>query len=164
VQELRQNGCEVVSIADGFDLNGPAAEIVLAVLSWASQMERLAINERISAARERVESEGRKWGRPSRFDAAGLSKLKALRSEGRSIREIASPSRCREVQWQEQCVGLVEKDGVFNLGAGHCEQAQQRLDPQMNDPKDGEITSPTTTVRGVHRMMAANRVPFRSQT
>lgn len=89
VQELRQNGCEVVSIADGFDLGGPAAEIVLAVLSWASQMERLAINERISAARERVESEGRKWGRPSRFDAAGLAKVKALKAEGRSIREIA---------------------------------------------------------------------------
>lgn len=89
VSELRQNGCEVVSIADGFDLNGPAAEIVLAVLSWASQMERLAINERISAARERVEAEGRKWGRPSRFDAAGLARVKELRVEGRSIREIA---------------------------------------------------------------------------
>jgi len=52
-------------------------------------MERLAINERISAARERVEAEGRKWGRPSRFDATGLARVKALRSEGRSIREIA---------------------------------------------------------------------------
>lgn len=89
VQELRQNGCDVVSIADGFDLNGPAAEIVLAVLSWASQMERVAINERISAARERVESEGGKWGRPSRFDAAWLARAKALQAEGRSIREIA---------------------------------------------------------------------------
>ena len=89
VQELRQHGCEVVSIADGFDLGGPAAEIVLAVLSWASQMERLAINERISAARERVEAEGGKWGRPSRFDAVTLAKARALRGEGRSIREIA---------------------------------------------------------------------------
>ncbi len=89
VQELRQHGCDVVSIADGFDLNGPAAEIVLAVLSWASQMERLAINERISAARERVEAEGRKWGRPSRFDEAGLARVKAMRAEGRSLRQIA---------------------------------------------------------------------------
>jgi len=89
VQELRAHGCEVVSIADGFDLGGPAAEIVLAVLSWASQMERLAINERISAARERVEAEGGKWGRPSRFDAAGLAQVKALRDEGKSLRQIA---------------------------------------------------------------------------
>lgn len=38
-------------MADGIDLNGPAAEVVLAVLAWAAKMERLAINERISAAR-----------------------------------------------------------------------------------------------------------------
>lgn len=89
VRELRTHGCELVSLSDGFDLSGPAAEVVLAVLSWASQMERLAIGERISAARDRVEAEGRKWGRPSRFDAAGLDRIKALRAEGRSIREIA---------------------------------------------------------------------------
>jgi hypothetical protein len=52
----------VVSVTDGFDLNGPAAEIVLAVLSWAAKMERLVINERIAAARERVEAEGRRTG------------------------------------------------------------------------------------------------------
>jgi len=89
IEDLRAHGCEVVSIADGFDLAGPAAEIVLAVLAWAAKAERAAINERISAARERVEAEGRKWGRPSRFDAAGLAKVKALRVRGRSIREIA---------------------------------------------------------------------------
>src|SRR6267143_1662557 len=62
VEELRGHGCEVVSVADGLDLQGPAAEIILAVVAWAARMERLAINERISAARERVEAEGGKWG------------------------------------------------------------------------------------------------------
>ena len=62
---------------------------VLAVLAWPQRPKRAAINERIAAARERVEAEGRKWGRPSRFDAAGLARVKALRVEGRSIREIA---------------------------------------------------------------------------
>ena len=54
VEELRAHGVEIVSVADGFDLNGPAAEVVLAVLAWASRMERLAIGERIAAARERA--------------------------------------------------------------------------------------------------------------
>src|SRR5256885_11211629 len=54
------------SVADGFDLAGPAAEIILAVVSWAAKLERLAINERIAAARERIEAEGGKWGRPDR--------------------------------------------------------------------------------------------------
>jgi DNA invertase Pin-like site-specific DNA recombinase len=70
-------------------MEGPAAGIVLAVMAWASKMERLAINERISAARERVEAEGGRWGRPSRVDEGTRSKLFALRRAGRTIREIA---------------------------------------------------------------------------
>jgi DNA invertase Pin-like site-specific DNA recombinase len=89
VEELRTHGCTLVSVSDGFDLEGPAAEVVLAVMAWASKMERLAINERISAARERVEAEGGRWGRPSRIDKGTGSKLFALRRAGRTIREIA---------------------------------------------------------------------------
>ena len=89
VEELRRHGVQLVSISDGFDLEGPAAEIVLAVMAWASKMERLAINERISAARERVESEGRSWGRPRRLDDSALGRIQAMRKKGRTIREIA---------------------------------------------------------------------------
>ena len=89
VEDLRAHGCEVVSIADGFDLAGPAAEIVLAVLAWAAKSERAAINERISAARERVEAEGGKWGRPPSFTEQDRVKVVAMRREGRTIREIA---------------------------------------------------------------------------
>ncbi len=64
VEELRLHGVEVISLADGFSLDGPASEIILAVKAWASKMERLAINERISAARARLEAQGRPWGRP----------------------------------------------------------------------------------------------------
>ena len=71
------------------DLAGPAAEIVLAVMAWASKMERLAINERISSARERVEAEGRTWGRPKRLDASGLANVATLRAGGLSMRDIA---------------------------------------------------------------------------
>lgn len=89
VEEMRRCGVELVSVSDGFALNGPAAEIVLAVMAWAAKMERLAINERIAAARERVEAEGRKWGRPRRMGEAATTKAKALKAQGRSIREIA---------------------------------------------------------------------------
>src|SRR6266851_7024532 len=105
IEELRGHGCEVVSVADGFSLEGPAAEVILAVMAWAAKMERLAINERISAARERVEEEHRQgkraygWGRPTRgfskkdrergvvpLDPAQVLRLKA---EGRTVREIS---------------------------------------------------------------------------
>jgi len=52
VEELRAAGTDIVTIADGFSLNGPAAEVILAVMAWAAKMERLAINERIAAARQ----------------------------------------------------------------------------------------------------------------
>jgi len=89
VEALACCGVELVSVADGFDLTGPAAEVVLAVMAWASKMERLAINERISAARERIEAEGKAWGRPRRLKDAEHEKMLALKSEGRSVRQIA---------------------------------------------------------------------------
>jgi DNA invertase Pin-like site-specific DNA recombinase len=44
IEEFRTAGSQLVSIADGFMLDGPAAEVVLAVMSWAAKMEQLAIN------------------------------------------------------------------------------------------------------------------------
>jgi DNA invertase Pin-like site-specific DNA recombinase len=89
VEELRAHGCHIVTVADGFDLDGPAAEIVLAVMAWASKMERLAIGERISAARDRLEAEGRPWGRPRRMNDATIARAAVMRAEGRSVRQIA---------------------------------------------------------------------------
>jgi len=89
VDELRRHGCELVTVADGFDLNGPAAEIVLAVMAWASKMERQAINERISAARERLEAAGESWGRPRRMSEEQIGRARALREKGMTVREVA---------------------------------------------------------------------------
>jgi DNA invertase Pin-like site-specific DNA recombinase len=89
IEELRVHRVEVVSVSDGFALDGPAAEVVLAVMAWAAKMERLAINERIAAARERLESEGKSWGRPPRLTAGERDRVRALRAEGRSLRAIA---------------------------------------------------------------------------
>jgi DNA invertase Pin-like site-specific DNA recombinase len=89
VEELHRHGVELVSVADGFDLNGPAAEVILAVIAWAAKMERLAINERIAAARERVEAEGRAWGRPRRLDDQAVARVQSLRRAGRSLRQIS---------------------------------------------------------------------------
>jgi DNA invertase Pin-like site-specific DNA recombinase len=89
LDELRSAGCRVVTVADGFDLDGPLSEVVTAVMAWAAQMERLALGERIAAARTRVEAAGGSWGRPRRADSAMLAQARELQEAGRSLREIA---------------------------------------------------------------------------
>lgn len=74
VEELRRGGCELVTVADGFELGGPAADVVLAVLAWAAQMERAALGERIAAARASAET----WGRPRAAGPALVRKVLEL--------------------------------------------------------------------------------------
>jgi DNA invertase Pin-like site-specific DNA recombinase len=64
IASMRKAGCLVTSVADGFALDGPASDVVLAVLAWAAQMEREKIRENQAAARARMALEGRPWGRP----------------------------------------------------------------------------------------------------
>ena len=89
VEELRHCHCELVTVADGFQVDGPMSDIVLAVMAWAAQMERLAIGERIAAARKRVEAQGGRWGRPRRVHRKDRERIAELRAEGHSIRAIA---------------------------------------------------------------------------
>jgi DNA invertase Pin-like site-specific DNA recombinase len=89
LEELRAAGVELVTVADGFDVNGPAADVVLAVMAWAAKMERLATAERIADTIARFREEGRPWGRPPLVDAAGHKRIRKLRTEGRSVRAIA---------------------------------------------------------------------------
>jgi DNA invertase Pin-like site-specific DNA recombinase len=89
IDEFKRHGCELVTIADGFDLQGPAAEIVLAVLAWAAKMEHHAISERVSTARERARVNGDPWGRPPRMSTEQLVKALKLRAQGHSLRYVA---------------------------------------------------------------------------
>lgn len=90
VDELRRNGCTIATVADGFSLDGPASEVVLAVISWAAQMERQALSDRISAARARIEFQGGRWGRPRTIDPGLGEALRTLRdTEHLTIRELA---------------------------------------------------------------------------
>jgi DNA invertase Pin-like site-specific DNA recombinase len=93
IEELRRHHCELVTVSDGFDLAGPEAEVVLAVMAWAAKMERLAINERIASARLRLEQEGRSWGRPPRLTPPERARIASLRLRGATIREIATAVR-----------------------------------------------------------------------
>lgn len=113
VEELRAHGVELVTVADGFDLSGPAAEVVLAVMAWAARMENLARSERVSAARDRIEAEGGSWGRPSRVDRATRERAAKLRAAGKTVREIA-----RDLKIPRSTIGrALSRKGVAIKGA-----------------------------------------------
>lgn len=93
LEHFRHYGVPVETVADGFSPTGPAGDVVIAVLAWAAQIERLANGERISAARGRLAAEGRPWGRPTRFKPTQIEKILAMRAKRVSIREIARKMR-----------------------------------------------------------------------
>jgi DNA invertase Pin-like site-specific DNA recombinase len=89
VHELRAHGCKLTAIADAFEPDGPAADVVLAVMAWAAQMERQALGDRISAARARIEAAGGRWGRPRRVDPSTAIEARTMHNQGFTIREIS---------------------------------------------------------------------------
>lgn len=90
IDEFKAAGCEIITLQDGFDVCGPFGEVVASVLAWAAKQELVRIGERISAARVRIEAAGGQWGRPKRGDARTVERVKKLKEEGRTIRQIAA--------------------------------------------------------------------------
>ena len=89
IDEMRAHAVKLVTVADGFSLEGPHADLVLAVFAWAAQMERAAIGERVHAARVRIEAAGGAWGRPRKMDPGTLERARDLAARGHSVRRIA---------------------------------------------------------------------------
>lgn len=89
LEEFRGRRVAIVTVCDGFTLDGPAADVVVAVLAWAAQMERLAIGERIADAHRKVASKGGKWGRPPVVDRMLGERIRAMAEAGESVRRIA---------------------------------------------------------------------------
>ena len=93
VQRLRSAGCQLISVTEGFDFAGGVGDLLVAMLGFAAEREMAAQMDRQSAARARLEAEGRAWGRPPLPDET-REKIRALREQGRSIRAIAMSVRC----------------------------------------------------------------------
>ncbi len=88
LDELRANGVEIVSVADGFDLNGPHAEVVIAVMAWAAKIERSrqpsGSPRRVIALRPR-----RPLGTTASSRPWDVARALAMRTEGHGVRAIA---------------------------------------------------------------------------
>lgn len=94
VNELRKAGVTLHSVSDNVTIKPGediASDVMVFALGLAASLERTARNERIAAARARQEARGELgWGRPQKMTAAQRETARRMRSEGRSVREIAA--------------------------------------------------------------------------
>jgi DNA invertase Pin-like site-specific DNA recombinase len=85
--EFEALGVAFVSLRDAFDLTTPAGRLMFNMVASFAEFERDLIRERVKAGIANRRAKGFRVGRkPVSLDPA---KLKTLRSEGRTIREIA---------------------------------------------------------------------------
>ncbi|HET7378499.1 MAG TPA: recombinase family protein [Gaiellales bacterium] len=89
VHEFEACRVELVTLADGFTLEGPARDFILCGIAFAAKLERDANTERLAAARARIERAGKKWGRPFRSPELREKALHLRVNEKKSIRQIA---------------------------------------------------------------------------
>jgi DNA invertase Pin-like site-specific DNA recombinase len=89
VLDLERKGVTVLSVKESFlDAElGPARQLLLGVLGWVAEQERIRIGDRVRAGLERLKRQNVRLGRkPTPFN---LKIAQRLQDEGHSIREIA---------------------------------------------------------------------------
>jgi DNA invertase Pin-like site-specific DNA recombinase len=88
LEQFRSLGIDFVSFSENVDTSTPTGKMVFTVLGAVAELERSLIVERVKAGLRNAKAKGKRLGRPSVvLDAA---KIGRLRSQGRTVREIAS--------------------------------------------------------------------------
>jgi putative DNA-invertase from lambdoid prophage Rac len=90
--EFEALGIAFVTLRDSFDLTTPAGRLMFNVVASFAEFERDLVRERVKAGVANRRAMGLRVGRkPICIDSV---KLQALRSEGRTIRQIAAALGC----------------------------------------------------------------------
>jgi DNA invertase Pin-like site-specific DNA recombinase len=88
LEEFGALGIDFISLSESVDTSTPMGKMIFTVLGAVAELERNLIRERIAMGLDRARKQKKVLGRPRRiFDR---SKALALRSEGKTLREIAS--------------------------------------------------------------------------
>jgi len=85
--DLESLGVSFISIKDNLDLSTPSGRLMFQIIGAMAEFERALIQERVRAGLRNARARGKKLGRP-RLPVDAV-KIGSLRSQGRSVREIA---------------------------------------------------------------------------
>lgn len=91
-EECRSLGVDLVSLKQSVDTTLPAGRLTFQVLGAVAEFEREMLRERVRAGMAQARRAGKNVGRPMKRKllASEIEKMKALRSQGASIRQLAS--------------------------------------------------------------------------
>ena len=90
LSDMKDKGVGICSVRQGFDTSTSMGEIMFQFVGILSSWEREMIRERTLAGLERAKSEGKTLGRRKVTNDTMTAKIIELRSEKKSIRQIAS--------------------------------------------------------------------------
>jgi len=85
--EFQALGIEFISLHEGIDTSTPNGKFMFSILAAVAELERSIIRERVISGVRAARAKGKTLGRP-RIAVDG-SKVRLLRSQGRSLRSIA---------------------------------------------------------------------------
>jgi DNA invertase Pin-like site-specific DNA recombinase len=88
VRGIQADGCELVTVAEAFPLEGKTSDVILAIIAYCAELQRTQIRENQDAARTRMEMQGRSWGRPP-LPRYLRDSVRELRSQKKTQRQIA---------------------------------------------------------------------------
>ncbi|MFA4971618.1 MAG: recombinase family protein [bacterium] len=88
LSELQALGVAFVSLQEAIDTATPAGRMVFTFLGAVAEFERAIIAERVKAGMKAAKSRGKHCGRPKA--SLDLSLARQLRSEGKSLRQVAA--------------------------------------------------------------------------
>lgn len=86
--EFQALGVEFISLHEGIDTSTPHGKFTFVVLAAVAELERSIIRERVISGVRAAKAKGKTLGRPR--IAVDVVKVRLLRSQGHSLRRIAS--------------------------------------------------------------------------
>jgi DNA invertase Pin-like site-specific DNA recombinase len=91
-EECRSLSVDLVSLKQNFDTTLPAGPLIFQVLGAVAEFEREMLRERVRAGMAQARRAGKNVGRPIKRNllAGEIEKMKSLRSNGASIRHLAT--------------------------------------------------------------------------
>jgi DNA invertase Pin-like site-specific DNA recombinase len=98
-EQCQSLGVDLVSLQQNIDTTLPAGRLTFQILGAVAEFEREMLRERVKAGMAQARRTGKRMGRPALrcFNLSDVERLRALRSQGTSIRRLAKDFGTR--QW-----------------------------------------------------------------